>query len=195
MLSKRRTGSIIFTATTSLLVCSAFLFSRNDLLKAKANTPFTCAHIHFGEIVNFDDSSLDLMNSTDLAAHINDVAGITYNDFTLQDFNTTAYRKKTSGTVRVGGSTKAGNFTLNLLNGLTCDRVTVYAEGYENDAAPTLNINGSVHNITPTPQGGTYSFTTSYIFEFDATSTLQISNNHLTSNGRVLISKIVLRLY
>lgn len=188
---KKISASVLF----GLLAVSASLSVKSvNPVMALDQDDFVCAHIVFGNKIDTKDANFDLTTPETLSEHIEEVSGITYNDFTLTDFNVCNYRQVSYGTLRVGGSTRAGSFNLNLLNGLECNRAIVYAAGFDGDTSTFLEINGCTNEIHHTT-GENYDFTTPYVFDFTANSTLNISNHHITQNGRSLIYKIVLRVY
>ena len=100
--------------------------------------------------------------------------------------------------IKIGGSNSgkySGSVKLTLNNGMTASKAIVYSTGWSGDTSDLqLGVNGNYQSVSTTSDSN-YVFSP-YTFEFDETDTLTFSNNPSASGkSRIVISKIVLRLY
>lgn len=168
-------------------------------LKATANS-YVCGDVTFGETVGNPSSSTDLTTKTNIDKVCTYTTLVAGTSFTLTSWTNANYQNKsTEGVyyaVKIGGSKASkysGSFNLNL-TGYTCERAIVYATGWTGDSNTAISINSSKEQTVTTTTSGNYSFS-AYTFEEINSSTLTINNKAgLTGKGRIVISKIILRL-
>ena len=104
----------------------------------------------------------------------------------------------TDSAIKLGGSKAekySGSVKLTLNNGMTASKAIIYSTGWSGDSSDLqLGVNGNYQSVTTTSD---YNYVFSaYTFEFSETNEIIFSNNpSATGKSRVVISKIVLRLY
>lgn len=159
----------LFIATT---LFALFQLNETKLTLALINNSYYCGEIYFGEEIVSTGSSKDYeLNGYELTNWIN--------------------AKHTDNKATIIGATKTatyeGQFTITLNQ--NCERVMIYACGYEADAIKNYYL--AVNNIEVKVLDSEMRL---YEFENVNSDTLVIRNNNKGLKGRICISKIVMRL-
>lgn len=173
-------GAVAATATGGV---NAFTLRR-------LNNSYTCNDIVFSESVSNPGAYADI---TDLSAK-----GVTSLDCSMTNWTNANYATTmTASAIKIGGSKSgkySGSVKLTLNGDMTATRLIIYATGWKGDSGDIqLGVNGDYQSITKTTDSYVY---TPYTFDISETNSIILSNNEsATGARRLVISKIVLRLY
>ena len=176
------------TALTTVFIAKPDI---TKLPMMRASGSYSCNDIVFSETVGNSSASADI---EDLSAK-----GVTSLNCSMTNWTNANYMATmTDSAIKIGGSKSgkySGSVKLTLNGGMTASRAIVYSTGWSGDTSDLqLGVNGSYQSVTTTSDSA-YVFS-SYIFDFNETSELIFSNNpSATGKSRIVISKIVLRLY
>lgn len=162
---------------------------------AGAQNVYTCTALDFGEAVNPPSASATI----DISEYAT-LTNLTDADISLSNWTNANYKTTAQGgsAIKIGGSSSGkydGSITVTF-NNYVCDKVIAYAAGWKNDpGTQNLVIAGDSQAVASTAKEAEYTFN-SYTYEFDKTNTFTITNGTgNTGNRRVVISKLVFRLY
>ena len=187
MLIKKLGLMALATISTASLVTMAVATS-SQLNLSKADTSYSCNDIVFSETVGNPNATTDI---TSLAKK-----KVTNLDCSMTEWNHAYYAlNMTSTAIKIGGQNDSaiGSVKLTLNQGMTASKLIIYAAGWLNDTNIKLGVNGSYQDLPQTT--GEYEFLP-YIFELgEQLNEIVLSNNNTGTKSRVVISKIVLRLY
>ena len=185
------TALISITCLTVAILAGVSNGAFNNLNFVRAQQSYSCNDIVFSETVANPSSRKD----------ISDISTIAYTtiDASMTGWTNANYGTKGTTAIKIGGSDSgkhAGHVDLRL-NNSTTDKVMIYAAGWSKDPAENLKL--KVNNTdyqTVSATSGSYEYNL-YIFELaSATDSLTFYNNQdSTGKGRIVISKIVFRLY
>lgn len=184
-------GLILACVAASCVVATlGFVSINNQSSILRAEEPYACADIEFGHTHNsngYSGSGTPNPTTTTIEKELFSVViganaqhSSTYTDYPL----------------KIGGSKSgkyAGNITINFTG--TCDKVMIYAAGWVGDSAACLTIDEDEQSVATTAKGVTEPSYQCYTFEFDKTNTITIGNGSPSGSNRVLISKMVFRVY
>lgn len=199
-MNKKKILALFSVISTSVLALTVVFAAKPDLgstfaLMNRSNGGYSCNDIVFSESVNNPGSYSDI---TDLAAE-----GVTNLDCSMTEWTNANYLKNSTSSmsdsaIKIGGSKSgkyAGSVKLTLNQDMTTDKLIIYSTGWKSESGTQkIGVNGSYQDVAKTTD--TYVFSP-YTFELDApTNEIIISNDAAaTGSRRIVISKIVLRLY
>lgn len=182
-------GLLAATTITAMGVAVAPIIGNNVQALTRTNNIYSCNDIVFSETVDNPGKYADISDVSNIA--------ITSLDCSMTNWTNANYGDKGTTAIKLGGSKSgkyAGSVKLTLNGGMTATKVIVYSTGWSGDTGDIqLGVNGSYQSITNTIDS--YVFTP-YTFTFTETNEIIFSNNaNASGKRRLVISKIVLRLY
>jgi hypothetical protein len=187
--------SCLCLAVTAVVASNSEASSTLGHVQAQqAQQSYTCGDIVFSETVNNPGSYSDI---ADLAAE-----GVTSLNCSMTEWTNANYLKNktsamTDSAIKIGGSKSgkySGSVKLTLNGGMTASKLIIYSTGWFGDTGNIqLGVNGDYQTVTNTTDSYVFA---PYTFNFEPTNEIILSNNNgATGKRRLVISKIVLRLY
>lgn len=185
-------GLACLSIVTTTAIATAAIGSRHwELVHGDANpSTYSCNDIVFNTHVESNIGAYS--DITNLASK-----GVTVLDCSMTSWTNANYTSDmTLSAIKIGGSKAdkyVGSVKLTLNQDMTASKLIIYAAGWLNDTNIKLGVNGNYQDLPQTTD--TYDFLP-YTFDLGGQlNEIILSNNNAGTKSRVVISKIVLRLY